>query len=46
MIVDWFCGSAVNVAHQRGEAAFALAGEQRHAEIERFLKIGGKLGQH
>jgi hypothetical protein len=34
----------VDVAHQRAEAAFAFAGEQRDAEIERFLKVGGELG--
>ncbi len=46
VIVDRLRGSLVDVAHQRGEAAFAFAGEQRDAEIERLLQVSGQCGQH
>ena len=46
IVVGRFRGSGGDVAQQVGHAAFAFAGEQRHAEVEGFLKVRRKLGQH
>jgi len=46
IIVDRFGCSGGDVAQDFGHAAFGFAGEQRDAEVARFLKIARQLGQH
>ena len=46
IVVDWLGLAAVDLAQQRGDAAFAFAGEQDDPEIERRFEIVRHFRQH